>query len=263
MSQASPLIQLDRLTVRRGERDVLADVSCDVAPGAFLAVVGPNGAGKTTLLMTLLGLLRPASGRVAIAGRSISDYGRREIAALLSYVPQADGRPVSFSVREFVSLGRHVHRGRFLPPSREDVHAVDEAMAITATTEYAQRAVSSLSGGERQRVFIAAALAQHARVLLLDEPTTFLDPKYQLEMVHLLRHLNRDRGLTMVMVTHDYNIAAHCGDDVLALGERGVVFHGAASVFLSSIALERVYGVPFEILPRAGGGTWAALRVGP
>ena len=254
----APLIDVAGLVVRRAEREVLHDVGFTVERGDFLAIVGANGAGKTTLLMTLLGLLRPASGRILLADRPVERCHRRDIARLLSYVPQSDGRAVSFSVEEFVLLGRYAHRGRFAPPDREDRRLVSEAMHLTGTTPFARRAVSSLSGGERQRVFIAAALAQRAHALLLDEPTAFLDPRHQLETAALLRNLNRQHGLTVLMVTHDFNLAATCGRQVMGLVEGRVAYDGDAATFLTSPVLEVVYGVPFEVLQRPTGGRWAA-----
>lgn len=253
------LVQIEHLVVRRGDREVLRGVTFAVERGGFLAIVGPNGVGKTTLLMALLGLVRPDAGSISLSGRSIQRYSRREVARLLSYVPQSDGRAVSFSAEEFVLLGRYAHRGRFAPSDRDDRRIVRDAMDLTGTGAFAERAVSSLSGGERQKVFIAAALAQQAEVLLLDEPTAFLDPRHQLGTAALLRDLNRTHGLTVLMVTHDFNLAAHCGLDVLALREGRVAYHGQAETFLTSHVLEDVYGVPFEVLQRPTGGKWAAL----
>ncbi|MCR4374990.1 MAG: ABC transporter ATP-binding protein [Acidobacteria bacterium] len=253
------LIQVERLVVRRGDREVLHGVTFAVERGGFLAVVGPNGAGKTTLLVAILGLAPPDAGTIALAGRPIQRYSRREVARRLSYVPQSDGRAVSFSVEEFVLLGRYAHRGRFAPPDRDDRRIVRDAMDLTATGTFAERAVSSLSGGERQKVFIAAALAQQADILLLDEPTAFLDPRHQRDTAALLRDLNRTRGLTVVMVTHDFNLAAHCGRDVLALRDGRIAFHGPAEAFLTPDVLEDVYNVPFEVLRPPAGGAWAAL----
>ncbi|HUF48711.1 MAG TPA: ABC transporter ATP-binding protein [Vicinamibacterales bacterium] len=253
------LVEVDRLVVRRADREVLHGVTFAVERSGFLAIVGPNGVGKTTLLVALLGLVRPAAGSIALAGRPLGAHTRRELARRMSYVPQSDGRAVPFTVQEFVLLGRYAHRGRFAPADREDRHIVRDALEHTGTAAFAERPVSSLSGGERQRVLIAGALAQQAEVLLLDEPTAFLDPRHQLDTAALLRDLNRSHGLTVLMVTHDFNLAAACGHNVLALREGRVVYHGDAETFLTSQVLEEVYGVPFDVLRRPAGGAWAAV----
>jgi len=252
------VIQVDRLRVRRGDPVVLHDVTFSVEPGDFLAIVGPNGAGKTTLLHTLLGLLTPEAGGVWIAGRSIRTYTRRRLARLLSYVPQNDGRAISFTVEEFILLGRYAHRGRFAAPDREDRRVLREAMEVTGTRTFADRPVSSLSGGERQKVLIAAALAQEADVLLLDEPTVFLDPRHQVEATDLLCRLHQQRALTILMVTHDLNVAAQCRR-VLAVRDGSVAYYGLADGFLTADILGELYGVPFDILRRPDGRVWAAV----
>jgi iron complex transport system ATP-binding protein len=253
----SPLIEVERVSVRRGLREVLCDLSFAVQAGDFLAIVGPNGAGKTTLLLTVLGLLRPGRGVVRVGDCAVHRLSRRDLARLISYVPQADSRAVSFSVEEFVLLGRYAHRERFAPPDREDRRVIRQAMEVTGTWEFRERPVGSLSGGERQKVFIAGALAQQARALLLDEPTVFLDPRHQVDTSELLRVLNREQGLTVVMVTHDINLAARCGRQVLALRDGSAAYLGPADGFLTSEVLEGVYGVAFEIVRSAAGRVWA------
>jgi ABC-type cobalamin/Fe3+-siderophores transport system ATPase subunit len=256
------LVTVERLSIRRGAREVLRALTFTVDPGDFLAIVGPNGAGKTTLLSSVLGLLRPSAGCVRILGRPVQEFSRRDLARLVSYVPQADARPISFSVEEFVLLGRYAHRGRLAPPDALDRRAIGDAMEATATTAFRERQVSSLSGGERQRVFIAAALAQHARVLLLDEPTAFLDPRHHIETADLLRGLNGAQGLSVMMVTHDVNLAARCGRQILALRDGTLAYFGDVAGFLTAPVLATLYGVSFEVLRNSAGEAWAVARGG-
>jgi iron complex transport system ATP-binding protein len=167
---------------------------------------------------------------------------------------------VSFSVEEFVMLGRYPHWSRFSTISAEDRHVLREAVELTGMSAFLDRSVSSLSGGERQKVFIAAAIAQDASVVLLDEPTTFLDPRHQAGTCDLLRRLNAERGLTVVMVTHDINLAARYGQRVLALQGGGAAYWGSAAAFLDADRLEILYGIPFEIMRGELGRTWAVSR---
>ncbi|MBI4396666.1 MAG: ABC transporter ATP-binding protein [Elusimicrobia bacterium] len=249
-----PLINVDRLAVRRGGRLVLNGLSFALRPGGFLCVTGPNGAGKTTLLLALMRQVAIAEGRIRLAGRALSDYPQRDLAKLMGYIPQADGRPVSFSVEEFILLGRYPHWRRFSTVTAEDRRALRDAMALTGTEVFARRSVSTLSGGERQKVFIAAALAQESRILLLDEPTAFLDPRQQAEVSGLLRRLNRERGVTVMMVTHDINLGAFCADEILAIRDGASAYSGPASGFYKPDVLEDLYRIPFEVVGEGSGG---------
>lgn len=227
---------------------MLSDVSFHLRRGEFLCVTGPNGAGKTTLLQCLLRLAEGAEGKCLLAGRPLSSYSRRELARWMSYVPQTDGETVPFTAEDFVLLSRYAHLDRFQSLGEADRRAARQALSRTGALEFAARPVCSLSGGEKQKVYIAAALAQEAPMLLLDEPTTFLDPRHQAEIRGLLRRLHGDGGATIVMVTHDINLAALCGDRVLALKDGVVEFFGPAADFLTPGVLERLYGLPFDIL---------------
>jgi len=257
----SPILVAEELSVRRGSCDILQQVSVSIRTGEFVCVTGPNGAGKTTLLRCLLGLVQPSQGRVLMAGRPLDQFARREAAKMMGYVPQADGRTVSFTVEEFVLLGRYPYWTRFSTITAKDRSVVREALDLTGLSAFANRSMSSLSGGERQRAFIAATIAQDARVLLLDEPTAFLDPGYQIGICELLCWLNSVRGFTIIMVTHDINLAGHCGHRVLALQRGRVVYKGPAAGFLATDVLETLYGVPFELINGATGCAWAVPRV--
>jgi iron complex transport system ATP-binding protein len=254
---AGPVLEAEGFTCLRGGRPVLNRVSFSVERGEFLAVTGPNGAGKSTLLQCLLRMVPGTEGALRVDGRPLRSVPQRELARLMAYVPQADARGVAFRVEEFVLLGRYPHWSRFAGLSEADRRAVREALEVTGTTPFARRPVASLSGGERQKVFIAAALAQEAPVLLLDEPTTFLDPKHQADVCVLLRRLHKERGATVVMVTHDINLAALCADRVLALKQGEAAFLGAPSEFLRPEVLDGIYGVSFRVAQNLEGRAWA------
>lgn len=240
-------LEVENFTCLRGGRAVLKDLTFSVRRGEFLGVTGPNGAGKSTLLQCLLRLLPGHGGALRVAGRPLEKIPQRELARLMAYVPQADARSVSFRVEEFVLLGRYPHWSRFSGITDNDRRAIHDALEVTGTAPFARRPVSSLSGGERQKVFIAAALAQEAPVLLLDEPTTFLDPRHQADVCGLLRRLHRERGATIILVTHDINLAALCADRILALRDGAAAFWGPPAEFLKADVLQKLYGVGFHI----------------
>ncbi len=241
----TPLLEVRDLTCRLGGKPILHEVSFEVQEGEFLSVLGPNGSGKTTLLRCLMGLVPFDRGRVRLAGRALSAYRRRALARLASYVPQAMGDAPEFTVHAFVLMGRYPHLSPFTSTRSEDEAAVRDALQATDTQRFADRTLPTLSGGERQAVYIAAALAQGARLLLLDEPTTFLDPLHAANIGRVLAHLNRDKGVAVVNVTHDINRAALSSHRVLALRGGRVAFHGGPAELMAAGVLESIYGKPF------------------
>ncbi len=245
------MIRVEELSVRLGGTEVLSEVSLTVERGTFLVVIGPNGAGKSTLLRCLDGIIEPAAGRVVIGGRPLAGFGRRELARELSYVPQPDAAALEFSVRAFVEMGRFPHLGAWAAPTAVDVAAVREAMELTEVDALADRSLVSLSGGERQRASIAAALAQGGSVLLLDEPTSFLDYRHQLQVLDLIDRLHRERGLTVVAVSHDLNSTVALADAVVALKGGRVVFEGRPAELLRREVLAEIFDADFRLV--AGG----------
>jgi iron complex transport system ATP-binding protein len=253
MTAASPpLIDVRDFSIALGGQPVLDNVSFSVARGEAVTIVGPNGAGKTTLLKCLAGILDGGSGHIQLDGRPLADYPRKQLARRMSYVPQADSRPVPFTVDQFVLMGRYPYLSPFSPVSREDHQAARDAMERTDTLQFAARRLDTLSGGERQKVYIAAALAQGGEILLLDEPTTFLDYHHQEDICRLLRRSAQSAGLTMVSVTHDVNRAALESDRIVALRRGRVVFTGTPQAIMRPDALAEIYGCRFVLVDHPG-----------
>jgi len=246
--QGEAVIRVRDFSFRLGRKEILREVSFDVCGGEYLAIVGPNGAGKTTLVKCLDRILVGGSGQIEICGRPLVRYHQKELARLISYVPQADGRVFPFTVEQFVLMGRYPYLNPFSAVSRADRQAVRRAMELTGTSEFADRRLDTLSGGERQKVYIAAAVAQQTRILLLDEPTTFLDYRHQGEIRGLLSRINRTSGVTIVAVTHDVNHAVLQSDRVLALRDGRVAFCGLPEEIMKQDVLRQIYGTSLMLV---------------
>jgi iron complex transport system ATP-binding protein len=244
-----PAITVDGLCVWIGDAEILREVVFNVERGEFVAVIGPNGAGKSTLLRCLDGIIEPTNGRIEIHGRSIGDYGRQELARDISYVPQPEAGSLDFSVRSFVEMGRYPHLNAWAALTEADRAAVIEAMELTGVAALAERSMVSLSGGERQRASIAAALAQGGSILLLDEPTSFLDYRHQVQILDLLDRLHEEKGLTVVAVTHDLNSTVASADSVLALKDGRVERVGPPSDLLDETVLAEIFDADFRLVP--------------
>jgi len=237
-------------------KPVLQGLDFSLPQRGCLSIIGPNGAGKSTLLKCLLRLHERgrSSGEIRVKGKDIAAYGQQELARVISYVPQAGGWIPPFTVEEFLRLSRYPY-GSLGPEAREEAcRAAAEAMALTGTEVFAGRSLKTLSGGERQKVYLAAALAQEAELMLLDEPASFLDPRHAAELHALLRTLNRERGLAMMTVTHDLNHPLSAGGDVLVLREGRQLFFGPVTELLPSGVLEKAYNHEFTYVqhPRTG-----------
>jgi iron complex transport system ATP-binding protein len=226
---------------------VVDGVTVRLAEGTLTGILGPNGSGKTTLLRLLSGTRRPTSGEVRLGDRALHTLSRRDIAQQIAVVPQETQLAFEYSAIEIVLMGRHPHLGLFTVEGPHDLQIARDAMASTGTAALADRPFDQLSGGEKQRVVIAAALAQSARLLLLDEPTASLDLGYQLEISTLLQTLNRDRGVTMAISTHDLNLAASiCRELILMRGGR-VLAAGATADVLTPENVRRLYDVDADV----------------
>lgn len=258
----SMAFQIEGLTVTAGGATILRDVTFDVVEGESLAVIGPNGAGKTTLLRSLMRMVPGVSGGIRVFGKPLSACPQRELARMVSYVPQAEGRTLPFTVREFMLMARYPHMSPFSHLTAHDHGVVEHAMERTGLTAFAERGMDTLSGGERQKVFVAAALAQEPRVLLLDEPTTFLDYRHQVELLELVERLHREGGLTVVSVTHDLNQGALAGDRVLALREGRTTFHGTPRELLAQPQiLSGIYDTEFDYIPHPHTGATIVVPI--
>jgi iron complex transport system ATP-binding protein len=240
---------------RRTARSFSLDqVSVSVERGTLTGLLGPNGCGKTTLLRLLSGVLQPEHGHVSLNGNSLAGRSRREIAKHLAVVPQETHPAFDYTVMEMVLMGRHPHLGAFELEGPRDLALARDALTATGTDHLAGRAYMTLSGGEKQRVVIASALTQSPDVLLLDEPTASLDLGYQLEVAGLLRRLNLERGVTMVLATHDLNLAASLCDRLILMRDGRVVAQGPTRDVLTAASIRRIYDVEADVSFHAPAG---------
>ncbi|MDO4900973.1 ABC transporter ATP-binding protein [Actinomyces sp.] len=231
-----------------GRRTVVDGVDITMPTGAITVIVGANACGKSTLLKTMARILAPTSGSVLLDGRDVATIPTKRLATRLGLLPQQPIAPEGIVVADLVGRARHPHQGLFRSTSAADRRIVEEALVATRTAQLADRSVDELSGGQRQRVWIAMALAQRTDVLLLDEPTTFLDLTHQVEVLDLLTDLNRERGTTIVMVLHDINLAARYADHVIAMRQGQVVAAGAPGQVVSPSLMREVFGLEAEVI---------------
>lgn len=245
---STPVYSIRDVSVSIAKNEILHSVSMTIESGSCTTIIGPNGAGKTTLLKCLNRILRPESGDIELNGQSLRRRPQREIARDVAYVPQASGLVFAMTVRAFVTLGRYPHLSPFSAISKEDREAVDAAMERAQIAAFQDRALDTLSGGERQAAYIAAALAQGGNVLLMDEPTTYLDYGHQVDVLRLIRDLRAAQSQTLVLVTHDVNHAIQVSDHIVALKDGRVAFDGTPDALVSGDMLETIYETPFTRL---------------
>jgi iron complex transport system ATP-binding protein len=251
---------MTRLTVdgaALGYADTLVceDVSVEIPDGAFTVIVGPNACGKSTLLKSLTRLLPPTRGRVLLDGRSLHELPTKQLAREVGLLPQGPVAPDGIRVVDLVTRGRYPHQKLFAPWSPDDEAAVGEAMDATGIRHLSGRLVDELSGGQRQRVWMAVALAQQTPILLLDEPTTYLDVSHQIELLELCRSLNRRQGNTLVAVLHDLNQAARYADHIIAMKDGEVVATGAPHAVITEELVSSVFGVDARVIPDPESGS--------
>jgi iron complex transport system ATP-binding protein len=247
------------LSAGYGSRLVLEQLSLSIERGSITALVGPNGSGKSTMLKALARLLRPRHGAVYLDGRDISRLPTREVARRLAILPQAPSAPEELTVAELVEQGRYPHAGPLRLFDAADHAAVARALAATNMTEFRARPLDRLSGGERQRAWIALALAQETPILLLDEPTTYLDIGHQFDVLDLIRRLNRAQGLTIVLVLHDLNQAARFSGRMVVFEDGGIVADGTPAAVLTPELLASVFHVHAHVVPHPEDGSPVCL----
>jgi iron complex transport system ATP-binding protein len=238
------------------------DVSVAVPRRSLTGLLGPNGCGKTTLLKLLAGVLQPERGVVTLDGRPLKEMARREVARHIAVVPQETHPAFDYTVTEMVLMGRHPHLGAFQLEGPDDLAIARDSLAATGTAHLASRAYMTLSGGEKQRVIIASALAQAPHVLLLDEPTASLDLGYQLEVASLLARLNQERSVTMVLATHDLNLAASLCDTLVLMRDGRVLAHGPTRDVLTPAMVHQLYGVDADVTFHDRAGHLTVVPVG-
>lgn len=251
-----------KLTLAYDSAPVIQDLNLDIPVGQMTALVGPNGCGKSTLLRGLARLLKPRSGTVYLDGASIFKLSTKEVAKQLGILPQGPVTPEGLSVRDLVAQGRYPHQSWLQQWSKTDEWMVQQALTTTGITDLADRPLETLSGGQRQRAWIAMALAQDTEILLLDEPTTFLDLAHQVEVLDLLSDLNQTQGRTIVMVLHDLNQACRYADHLVAVQQGRIFAQGVPAQVLTEEMVRQVFGLECRIVADPVAGTPLCIPVG-
>ena len=252
----------DRVSLGYGATTVVDEVTLVIPDAATTVIVGANGCGKSTLLRGLARLLKPSRGACLLDGEAVHKRSTREVARTLGLLPQQPLSPEGITVVDLVSRGRQPHRNALARWSAADEAAVAAALEMTGTLELAARPVEELSGGQRQRVWVALALAQQPEILLLDEPTTFLDVAHQIDLLDLLHTLRAEQGTTVVMVLHDLNLAARYADHLVAMREGKVVAAGTPAESVTPELVRDVFGLDSQVVPDPVSGTPLVVPIG-
>jgi iron complex transport system ATP-binding protein len=255
-------LEASSLSVGYGERLVVDTLDLSVVSGTVTAVIGPNGCGKSTLLRALGRLLPARSGAVLLDGKQIDRMATKDVARVLGLLPQSPSAPEGLTVADLVARGRHPHQTWYRQWSSDDAAAVDAALAMTGISDLAERTVDELSGGQRQRAWISMALAQGTDLLLLDEPTTYLDLAHQIDVLDLVQELHATMGRTIVMVLHDLNLAARYADTIVAMRDGRIVAQGTPAEVLTEQLLLDVFGLDARVVEDPVAGTPLVVPVG-
>ncbi|NCI00239.1 iron-enterobactin ABC transporter ATP-binding protein [Cronobacter malonaticus] len=252
----------EALTLGYGDFRVAEGLNVAIPDGKFTAIIGPNGCGKSTLLRTLSRLMKPLGGQVRLDGQAIQHFATKEVARRIGLLAQNASAPGDITVAELVARGRYPHQPLFTRWRDEDERAVQKAMAATGVTALADQSVDTLSGGQRQRAWIAMVLAQETSILLLDEPTTWLDISHQIDLLELLCTLNREQGYTLAAVLHDLNQACRYANHLIALRDGKIIAEGAPSEIVDAALIEAIYGLRCMIIEDPVAGTPLVVPLG-
>ncbi|MEW5559471.1 iron-enterobactin ABC transporter ATP-binding protein [Enterobacter asburiae] len=245
----------EHLTLGYGKKIIAEDLQVAIPDGHFTAIIGPNGCGKSTLLRTLSRLMTPQHGQVLLDGEQIQRFNSKEVARRIGLLAQNANTPGDITVQELVARGRYPHQPLFTRWRKEDDEAVNRAMQATGVTELANQSVDTLSGGQRQRAWIAMVLAQETAIMLLDEPTTWLDISHQIDLLELLSELNREQGYTLAAVLHDLNQACRYATHLIALRDGKIIAEGAPKEIVTAELIEKIYGLRCLIIEDPVAGT--------
>lgn len=248
MSMGDVRLVAKDLDVGHAGRPVLKQVDLSLRAGEISVLVGPNGCGKSTLLRTVAGLLPPIGGEVRIDGAPLGSLGRRALSQRLAFLPQTSQAPAGVTVRELVRHGRYAHRGALARHTAEDTEAIDWALDVTDAAPLVERRLDELSGGERQRAWLAMVLAQRAGVLLLDEPTTYLDMRHQFDVLDVVRRLAREHEIACGVVLHDLMQAAAYADEVVVVADGGIAASGTPDDVLNPDVIDRAFGLRVNVV---------------
>ncbi len=250
------------LTLGYGKKIIAESLNVSIPDGKFTAIIGPNGCGKSTLLRTLSRLMKPLNGQVWLDGEQIERYATKDVARRIGLLAQNASAPGDITVQELVSRGRYPHQPLFTRWREEDQRAVSRAMQATGIEALASQSVDTLSGGQRQRAWIAMVLAQETSILLLDEPTTWLDISHQIDLLELLSALNKEQGFTLAAVLHDLNQACRYANHIIALREGVIVAQGDPKEIVTADLIERIYGMRCMIIDDPVAGTPLVVPLG-
>ncbi|MGS2874093.1 iron-enterobactin ABC transporter ATP-binding protein [Enterobacter huaxiensis] len=262
MTDSTTRLRGENLTLGYGKKIIARDLSVAIPDGHFTAIIGPNGCGKSTLLRTLSRLMTPSEGSVFLDGEQIQRFASKEVARRIGLLAQNATTPGDITVLELVSRGRYPHQPLFTRWRKEDDEAVNRAMQATGIADLAQQSVDTLSGGQRQRAWIAMVLAQETSIMLLDEPTTWLDISHQIDLLELLSELNRTQGYTLAAVLHDLNQACRYATHLIALRDGEIVAQGAPKEIVTPELIERIYGMRCMIIDDPVAGTPLVVPLG-
>lgn len=260
MTKTLPAVLLKQVGVSFGSKEALQNISWQIETGEIATLLGPNGCGKSTLLKAITGNLKASAGTIIIEGQPLSAYKGSELAQKVAFLPQSPELPRDMIVEELVYCGRFPHQSWWHNSAGEDRQAVEAALEATKTIHLKDRVVASLSGGERQRVWIAMALAQEPHLLILDEPTTYLDINHQLEIMELLQRLNEEQGLTVLMVLHEMNQAAHYSHRLAVMKEGRLVAEGAPAQIMTAELLQEVFAVQASVEREPAGTPYVRIE---